>query len=71
MTELLVVALALVALVALVAVVLLLDYATTDVDDDRTRIDSEVRRAERRLHEIARHSFEAMLAEARSNEHRT
>ena len=40
-----------------------------EMDDERGRIDMEVRRAERRLHDIASRSFESMLAEARSDKH--
>jgi predicted Holliday junction resolvase-like endonuclease len=68
MTWFLIVILALVVVLALIAVVLLIAYVTDEMDDERSRIDMEVRRAERRLHDIASHSFESMLAEARSND---
>jgi predicted Holliday junction resolvase-like endonuclease len=68
MTWFLIVILALVVVLALIAVVLLIAYVTDEMDDERSRIDMEVRRAERRLHDIASRSFESMLAEARSND---
>ncbi len=68
MTWFLIIVLALVVVLALVAVVLLIGYVTEEIDDERARIDMEVRRAERRLHDVASRSFEAMLAEARSKE---
>lgn len=68
MTWFLIIVLALVVVLALVALVFLAAYVTDEMDDERARIEMEVRRAERRMHDIASHSFEAMLAEARSNE---
>jgi hypothetical protein len=68
MTWFLITVLSLVVVLALIAVVLLIGYVTDEMDDERARIDLEVRRAERQLHDIARHSFESMLAETRSNE---
>ena len=68
MTWFLITVLSLVVVLALIAVVLLIGYVTDEMDDERARIDLEVRRAERQLQDIARHSFESMLAEARSNE---
>jgi len=68
MTWFLITVLSLVVVLALIAVVLLIGYVTDEMDDERARIDLEVRRAERQLHDIARHSFESMLSEARSNE---
>jgi len=66
MTWFLITVLSLVVLLALIAVVLLIGYATDEMGDERVRIEMEVRRAERRLHDIARDSFASMLNEARS-----
>jgi hypothetical protein len=65
----LIIALALVAL-ALTAtfVIAVWRYDETDPESERARIEMEVRRAERRLHDVARDSFAAMLDEARSHE---
>ncbi len=62
----LIVVLAVVVILALAAVVLLAAYVSDDADSERARIEWEVRRAERRLHDIARNGFAAMLDEARS-----
>ena len=61
--------LALIGLLTLVALALafLVDDGETE---ERARIEREVRSAERRLHEIARSSFAAMLEEARINDTR-
>lgn len=58
-------ALAVIGLVALIGVLVAL---VLDEDPyERDRIALEVHSAERRLHEIARSTFEAMLAEARND----
>lgn len=66
MTWFLITVLAVVVFLALLAVLVL---ASLVVEDDqaveRARIEMEVRQAEHRLHDIARHSFQAMLDEAR------
>jgi type II secretory pathway pseudopilin PulG len=68
MTWFLITVLAVVVVLALLAVLAL---ASLLIEDDeaaeRARIEMEVRRAEHRLHDIARNSFEAMLDEARSH----
>ena len=68
MTWFLIVVLTVVVLLALLAVLVL---ASLVVEDDeaaeRARIEMEVRRAERRLHDVASSSFQAMLDEARSH----
>lgn len=73
MTWFLIVVLAVVVLGALLAVLvlaaLLADEAETETE--HARIEMEVRRAERRLHDVARNSFEAMLDEARTHDPRT
>lgn len=65
----LIVVLAVALLTALVAVLVMVPFGD-DREAERARIESEVRRAERRLHAIARDSFAAMLDEARSHERR-
>jgi predicted Holliday junction resolvase-like endonuclease len=67
MTWFLIVVLALVVIVALLAVLVLAALLGEETESERTRIEMEVRRAERRLHDVARNSFEAMLDEARSH----
>lgn len=52
---------------ALLAVALLTDEISVDEALERARIEMEVRRAERRLHDLASQGFEAMLIEARSH----
>lgn len=68
MTWFLIVVLMTVVVLALLTVLVL---ASLLVEDDeaaeRARIEMEVRRAERRLHDIARNGFQAMLDEARSH----
>jgi hypothetical protein len=65
MADFFIYALALIGLLSLigVCVALLID----DEPNDRDRIAIEVRTAERRLHDIARSTFEAMLQEARNH----
>jgi hypothetical protein len=68
MTWFLITVLAIVVFLALLAVLVL---ASLMVEDDeaaeRARIEMEVRKAEHRLHDIARNSFQTMLDEARSH----
>jgi hypothetical protein len=72
MTWFLIVVLAVVVLGALLAVLILAAYiaaeAADETETERSRIEMEVRRAERRLHDVARNSFEAMLDEARAHD---
>jgi hypothetical protein len=56
--------LAAIGLVSLIVV--LVGLLLAEETYERDRIESEVRSAERRLHDIARNTFEAMLAEARN-----
>jgi hypothetical protein len=63
----LIVVLGLVAL-ALAAVFVLAAMSVDEPDDELARIEMEVRRAERRLHDVARDSFAAMLEEARTHD---
>jgi hypothetical protein len=63
----LIIVLALVAL-ALVSVFVLAAWSVDETESERARIELEVRRAERRLHDVARDSFVAMLDEARAHE---
>lgn len=68
MTWFLIVVLAIVVVLALLAVLTVLSMLTEDDEEaERARIEMEVRRAEHRLHDIARNSFQAMLDEARSH----
>jgi hypothetical protein len=67
MAELFVYVLAFIGLVALIATVVAV-LADDDADlDERALIEFHVRSAERRLHDIARTSFERMLDEARAH----
>ena len=71
MTWFLIVVLTIVVLLALLAVLVLAAYLAGDTEDaERARIEMEVRRAERRLHDVARGSFQAMLDAARSHDQR-
>lgn len=67
MTWFLIVVLAVVVLLALLAVLVLAAFLGDDTQSQQARIELEVRRAERRLHDVARNSFQAMLDEARSH----
>lgn len=68
MTWFLIVVLTIVVLLALLAVLVLVSYlAEDDAESERARIEMEVRRAERRLHDVASNSFQAMLDEARAH----
>jgi hypothetical protein len=69
MISLLIHTLAVIGMLALIAVVLAV-VRSDKRDLERAYIDLEVRRAERRIHDIARQSFVAMLEEARSQEPR-
>jgi type II secretory pathway pseudopilin PulG len=66
MTWLLIAVLAIVTVLALLAVVVLAAYVGGNAESEQARIEVEVRRAERQLHDIARDGFAAMLDEARS-----
>lgn len=68
MTWLLIVVLAVVVILALLTVLVLAAFLGDEGEADRVRIEMEIRRAERRLHDVARNSFEAMLDEARAPE---
>jgi hypothetical protein len=61
----LIVVLAIVAVFAVMAALVMAALLTDEVEAERARIEMEVRRAERRLHDIAHDSFRAMLDEAR------
>lgn len=63
---------AILVVVTLLVILTLVSYLRTPVESaiDRMLIEAEVRQAERRLHDIARESFAAMLAEARAHERR-
>jgi hypothetical protein len=67
MTWFLIVVLAVVVVLALLSVLVLVAFFTDDSQSERARIEMEVRRAEHRLHDIARNSFQAMLEEARAH----
>jgi type II secretory pathway pseudopilin PulG len=67
MTWFLIVVLAVVVLLALLAVLVLAAFLSDDTESERARIEMEVRRAERRLHDVASNSFQAMLEEARTH----
>lgn len=70
MTWFLIVVLTIVVLLALLAVLVLVSVmADDDGESERARIEMEVRRAEHRLHDIARNSFQSMLDEARLHGH--
>jgi cytochrome c-type biogenesis protein CcmH/NrfG len=71
MTWFLIIVLAVVVLVAVLAVLVLAAPAKDENgESERLVIEQELRRAEHRLHDLARDSFEAMLAEARAHAHR-
>lgn len=67
MTWFLIVVLTVVVVLAFLTVLVLAALVTDDIEAERVRIEMETRRAERRLHDIARDSFQAMLEEARSH----
>ena len=67
MTWFLIVVLTVVVLLALLAVLVLAAFLGDDAESERARIEMEVRRAERRLHDVASNSFQAMLDEARAH----
>lgn len=68
MTWFLIVVLTVVALLALLAVIVMVALVADDSEAERARIEMEVRRAERRIHDVASQSFQAMLDEARAHE---
>lgn len=65
----LIVVLTVVVLAALLAVLVLAALLADETEAERARVEIEVHRAERRLHDVARSSFEAMLDEARAHDH--
>jgi predicted Holliday junction resolvase-like endonuclease len=69
-TWFLIVVLALVVVLALMAVLVLAAYVTDESEAERARIEMEVRRAERRLHDVASSGFQQMLDAARGHEPR-
>lgn len=69
MTWFLIVVLTVVALLALLAVIEMVAFVADDSEAERARIEMEVRRAERRIHDVASQSFQAMLDEARAHDH--
>jgi hypothetical protein len=66
MTWFLIIVLAATTLLALLALLGLLAYHYDEASVEQARIEREVRTAERRLHDIARDSFESMLQETRA-----
>jgi type II secretory pathway pseudopilin PulG len=70
MAWLLIILLAVISIVALLAVLVLAGIVGDEAEAERVRVEMEVRRAERQLHDLARTSFEAMLNAARSQEPR-
>ena len=64
----LIVILALVAFAAVLALLAMTELLVDDTEAERARIEMEVRRAERRLHDLASQNFQAMLAEARGHD---
>ena len=67
MTWFLIVVLAIMVLLALRAVLVLAACLDDETESEQARIEMEVRRAERRLHDVASNSFQAMLDEARAH----
>ena len=68
MLWLLIAILGVIVLLALLVVLVLAGSAIDERALENARIEMEVRRAERRLHDVARDSFAAMLNEARAHE---
>jgi hypothetical protein len=66
MTWFLIIVISLVAIAGVAALVFLAGIFRDEGESERARIEAEVRRAERRLHEVARNSFQALLDEART-----
>jgi len=62
----LVVVMALVVVLALLLVLAVFAVGSEIENDEQARIDAQVRRAERQLHDVARDGFAAMLAQARA-----
>ena len=71
MTWFLIVVLTIVVLLALLAVLVLAAFLADETEAERARIEMEVRRAERRLHDVASNTFRAMLDEARDHDRGT
>lgn len=70
MTWFLIVALAIVAVVVSTALALIARYVTQEETDVALLAEIEVRRAERRLHDLSSRSFESMLNAARHGDGR-
>lgn len=70
MATFVIVALVIVTLLALVAILALAGAVADAPEVEATRVEVEVRRAERRLHDVARHGFAAMLEQARAHDPR-
>ncbi len=70
MTWFLIVVLTVVVMLALLSVLVLAALIGDDAESERARIEMEVRRAERRLHDVASNSFQAMLDAARAEDRR-
>jgi len=64
----LIVVLGLVSIALAAVCVLAAASGANESENELARIEPEVRRAERRLHDVARDSFAAMLEEARTHE---
>jgi len=71
MTWFLIIVLAVVFVATVLAIVALAGFLAhrSSLQAEAARIDFEARRAERRLHEIGRNAFAAMLDEARARGH--
>jgi len=52
---------------ALLAVLVLASLVAAESEYEKAKLEMDVRRAERRLHDIASNSFQTMLDEARSH----
>jgi len=63
----LIAAVGLLVVLAIIAVLFMAAYISDETESERTRNEMEVRRAERKLHQIARERFQAMLDEARAH----
>ena len=70
MTWFLIVVLTVVVVLALLSVLVLAALIGDDAESEQGRIEMEVRRAERRLHDVASNSFQAMLDAARAEDRR-
>jgi hypothetical protein len=67
----LIIALTVALVLALMAVILLTPEMAGADQREQARLEADVRRAERQLHDMASQSFEAMLIEARAEERAT